>query len=187
MATTCPASLDFARCTDHRTQWSRSRSPAGVPRSLMALFCLAALTVGSPTALSAQETEDPATAIRQVLDQVFSGMHEADSARVRAAHAEGARFALVGTENDPGALRYVPLDGWLSAIANSGGSWEERIYDVEIKIDDEIASAWVPYTFVLNGDVHHCGVNTSLLLRTGEGWKIVQTIFSSREEACPER
>lgn len=145
----------------------------------LALSSLAAVT----TSLPAQEAD--VAAVRQVLDRVFDGMAEADSAKIRSAFADGARFALAG--DDAGAaVRYAPLEGWLAAVATSENRWEERIADVEIRVDGPMASAWTPYVFLVDGTVRHCGVNSIELLRTPEGWKITQLSDTRRTEGCGE-
>ncbi|MBW3553948.1 MAG: nuclear transport factor 2 family protein [Gemmatimonadetes bacterium] len=122
------------------------------------------------------------SAVRAVLEQVFRGMREADSAMVRAAFHAGARFASARD----GGIRYDEVDGWIRAVATSGGRWDERIYDVEVDVDPPVASAWVPYTFYLDGEISHCGANTVELLRTAAGWKITQLSDSRRREGCPD-
>lgn len=50
-----------------------------------------------------------------------------------------------------------------------------------------MASAWVPYTFYLDGVITHCGVNSIELLRDQEGWKITQLSDTRREGPnCPD-
>lgn len=144
---------------------------------------LCALLAAWPGSSSAQDAS--ATAVREVIDRVFAGMHEADSAKVRSAFAEGARFALLPEEGTT-APRYAPIDGWLEAIAGSDGRWDEKIYDVEIQIDGDMASAWTPYTLYVDGRILHCGVDSIELLRTPDGWKITQLSDTRRTEGCRE-
>lgn len=125
-------------------------------------------------------------AVREVLDRVFTGMAEADSAGIRSALAEGARFALVASPDEASTIRYSSPDGWLAAVADSQNRWEERIYDVAIRVDDTMASAWTPYVFLLDGAVRHCGVNSIELLKARDGWKITQLSDTRRTEGCPE-
>lgn len=154
-----------------------------LPVSARALLVVAVLALGTAVApLDAQTPEE--AAVRAVLDRVFSGMAEADSARVRSAFAEGARFALLTSPEDGGTVRYSAVKSWLAAIAASANRWEERIHDVEIRVDDTVASAWTPYTFLLDGAVRHCGINSIELLRTADGWKITQLSDTRRTEGC---
>lgn len=155
------------------------------PRPLIAgALTLALLSAAAVPRLPAQTTGEDA--VREVLDRVFSGMAEADSGKVRSAFADGARFAILSTEEGAEPVSYATVDRWLASIAGSENRWEERVYDVEIRVDDTMASAWTPYTFLLDGAVRHCGVNSIELLRTVEGWKITQLSDTRRTEGCPE-
>lgn len=136
-----------------------------------------------PVPASAQDAS--AEGVRDVIDRVFEGMQEADSAKVRSAFADGARFALLPAEGEE-AVQYRSIDGWLAGVAGSEGRWQEKIYDVEIRVDDDMASAWTPYTFYLDGQIRHCGVNSIELLRTPDGWKITQVSDTRRMEGCPD-
>lgn len=149
----------------------------------LALLLLAAgATPGGGQAGAGTAAEEEA-AVRAVIEQVFRGMREADSAMVRAAFHEGARFASATRD---GTIRYDAVDGWIRAVGTSGGRWDERIYDVAVSLDPPIASAWVPYTFYLDGAISHCGVNTIELLKSAAGWRITQLSDSRRREGCPD-
>ncbi len=45
--------------------------------------------------------------------------------------------------------------------------------NIEVKIHNDIAIAWVPYELSVNGKFSHCGIDTFTFLKTMEGWKIV--------------
>lgn len=149
-------------------------------RAAAMLNVMLAASTGPASAQDASATE-----VREVIDRVFAGMQDADSAKVRSGFEEGARFALLPAEGTT-AIRYLPIDRWLEAIAGSEGRWQEKVYDVEILVDGDIASAWTPYTFYLDGAIQHCGVNSIELLRTPDGWKITQVSDTRRTEGCRE-
>jgi hypothetical protein len=119
-----------------------------------------------------------------VVQRVFDGMRTADSAMVRSHFSTGARFALVAVRDTPATIRYQPVDGWINAIANSARRWDEQIYDVQVRVDGNIAQVWAPYTFYLDGKVRHCGVDAIELLRDSQGWKITQLSDTQRREGC---
>ena len=150
------------------------------------LLSIALILLSAPAVLGAQAAPTHAqeeAAVRAVLEQVFRGMREADSAMVRRAFHSGARFASATRE---GGIEYSPVDGWIGAIAGSAGRWDERIYDVEVTLDVPVASAWVPYTFYFDGRISHCGANTVELLKTTAGWQITQLSDSRRQAGCPD-
>lgn len=171
-----------------RAHWQARipRNPARIPWRRAGMLCaLLAAWPGLASAQDASAQDASAEAVRQVIDRVFAGMHEADSAKVRSAFAEGARFALLPEEGAT-AVQYRPIDDWLDAIAGSEGRWEEKVYDVVIQVDGDMASAWTPYTFYLDGGIRHCGVDSIELLRTPDGWKITQLSDTQRTEGCRE-
>ncbi|MGH7636563.1 MAG: hypothetical protein ACREOK_02840, partial [Gemmatimonadaceae bacterium] len=64
--------------------------------------------------------------------------------------------------------------------------WDEQIYDVQVRVDGNIAQVWAPYTFYLDKQVRHCGVNAIDLLRDGGGWKVTQIADTRRRDNCPD-
>lgn len=140
----------------------------------------------APAAVSALTENPDSAAVLSAVHQVFEGMGEADSAKVRARFHEGARFAGVAVRNGRREVTYQPVDGWIRAIAESDGRWRERIYDVTVHVDGDMASVWAPYTFYLDGQLRHCGVNSIELVRTDDGWQVTQITDTRRREGCPQ-
>jgi len=151
-------------------------------RVLIASIGLAA-TVGFSPGLGAQGGE---AAVETAIMQVFECIHTANPEMVRGVFTPGARFAVISTENGTAAIASQTVDGWIQAIGNSEGSWDEQVYDLDIDVDGGMASAWVPYTFYLDGAVRHCGINSIELLRDADGWKVTQLSDTRRTENCPD-
>jgi D-alanyl-D-alanine carboxypeptidase len=136
----------------------------------------------TPALLGAQSPDEQA--VRAVIDQMFSGMRSADSAAVRAAFVPGARFASIDARQSPPIVRYDSVDGWINGIANSNKRWDEQIYDVQIRVDNDMAHAWTPYTFYLDRKWRHCGVNSMELLKVNGAWKLTQLSDTRRRDNC---
>jgi hypothetical protein len=150
---------------------------------IAALFILGiSANVGAQTPQPVPDTRAPLAAV----ERMFEGMRTADSAMVRSVFAPGARFAMIDTRNTPAAIRFDTVGGWIAAIATSNRRWDEQIYDVQVRVDGNIAQVWAPYTFYLDKQVRHCGVNAIDLLRDGEGWKVTQLADTRRRENCPD-
>jgi hypothetical protein len=124
-----------------------------------------------------------ATAVRAAVDQLFLGMRMGNEAMLRRVLAPDVRFAVL---DDSARVASESLDGFIRAVAASAGSWNEQIYDVEVRVDEVMASVWAPYTFYVAGRLSHCGVNSLELLRDTEGWKITQISDTRRTVACPD-
>jgi len=72
------------------------------------------------------------------------------------------------------------LDGWKARTT----SVLERIWDVQVLVHERLAVVWSPYDFFVDGEFHHCGVDSFNLIRTGEGWKITGVTFSVETKSC---
>lgn len=158
-----------------------SRTPhfAGVIAALVVHAAIAPL--GAQTASPPDERGALAA-----VERMFEGMRSADSAMVRSVMAHGARFAMVDTRGTPALIRFDTVGGWIAAIATSNRRWDEQIYDVQVRVDGNIAQVWAPYTFYLDQQVRHCGVNAIDLLNDGAGWKVTQIADTRRRDACPD-
>lgn len=140
--------------------------------------CLLALPSGAAS-------QDEASALAAV-EQIFDGMRTADPDLVRAVFAPDARFAMIDTRGNAAGVRVQAVDGWIGAIGDSGGSWDEQIYDVEVAVDGSMASVWAPYTFYRDGSISHCGINSIEMLHDGSGWKVTQISDTRRQGDCPD-
>ncbi len=120
-------------------------------------------------------------AVLATVQKMFDGMRTADSTMVRSVLASGVRFASVDTA---ARVRYDAVDGWLAGVARSARRWDEQIYDVQVRVDGNVAQVWAPYTFYLDKQVRHCGVNAIDLLRDGAGWKVTQLADTRKREGC---
>ncbi len=148
-------------------------------RAVACTLIVASLTAG---AVSAQDEAGAVAAVQQM----FEGMRTANPGMVRAVFAPDARFAMLAEADGGQAVRAQTVDGWIDAIGDSGGRWNEQVYDLDVRVDGAMASVWAPYTFYLDGAISHCGINSIELLHDGEGWKVTQISDTRRREGCPD-
>ena len=79
------------------------------------------------------------------------------------------------------------LQGFLNAVGNPHDKiWDERISNLEIQVDNNLAQAWMNFSFYLGGNLSHCGVNAMQFIRTGGIWKIIYLIDTRRKHNCIE-
>ena len=159
-----------------------SRTPCNAAAAAVLTLLAALAPLGAQTSSPRADSLGALAAV----DKMFEGMRTADSAMVRAVMARGARFAMVDPRSTPPAIRFDTVGGWIAAIAASNRRWDEQVYDVQVRIDGDIAQVWAPYTFYLDKQVRHCGVNAIDLLRDGEGWKVTQIADTRRRDSCPD-
>lgn len=160
-------------------------APQGVLFSMKTIRIVPLIVAVFASNLPAQGTPLPAEKdVLAVIHRVFDGMKEADSAKVRTAFAPGARFVQVGTRANPDTIAYPAVDGWLGGIARSNKTWEEKIWNVRVLVDGNVASAWMDYSFHLNGTLSHCGIDSIELVKLKGEWKITQLGDTRRTTGC---
>jgi hypothetical protein len=149
-------------------------------RTTLVLAALALCAATHATAQDAARTADE-EAVVAVIVQLFDGMRAGDSAMVRRTLVPEAR--LVGTSARDGepVLRTVDIDRFVEAIGEPHDEvWDERLWDIEVRIDQNLATVWTEYAFYLGEKLSHCGVDAFQLFRDRDGWKIFQIADTRR-------
>lgn len=154
-------------------------------KTALALFACVLLTLPA----TAQPAGDGETAVRAVVDRLFDGMRAGDSTAVRATFAPSMRLMTVMRRGGEVVVTETPADRFVEAVgAPHEAVWDERIWDVEVRVDGPLAAAWAPYAFYLGERLSHCGTNAFQLAKLNGEWKILQ-ITDTRRTDCrvPER
>lgn len=147
------------------------------------LFALAAWLLVAPLA-AAQPADLPAAdEVRAAVARLFDGMRARDTSAVRALMHPTARLQSVARQGDGYVVQGGPVDGFVAALGASDVVWDERVDDVEVRVDGGLATAWMAYRFYAGETFSHCGVNAVQLVRAAAGWQIVQ-IIDTRRTAC---
>lgn len=138
-----------------------------------------------PTIKSAAGPEADVAAVREVVVGVFDAMRAADTTSLASWFHPEAR--LISTSRQQG--RPVAGVEEVSAFTNAVGAphdkvYDERVWDLEIRVDGDLAVAWMPYAFYLGDQFSHCGVDLFQLVRTADGWRIIELADTRRREGC---
>ena len=72
---------------------------------------------------------------------------------------------------------------FIAALGASPVGWDERIGDIEVHLDDGLATAWTAYRLFVGERFIHCGVNAFTLVQDADGWRILQ-IADTRRTGC---
>ncbi len=125
-------------------------------------------------------------AIKKTINNLFTGMRNADSSMVRSAFNQGAILQTIGkTKDGNGVVRSSDLNAFIASIAKPHPEiYDERIVFTKILIDDQLASVWTDYQFYIGDKFSHCGVNSFQLAKVNDSWKIVYLIDTRRKEKC---
>jgi len=152
----------------------------------MRIRLIALLLAATAAPLPAQQTEDQ-KAVLGAIEKLFTALKADDTAGMRAVMHPQGRIIQTGTRDGAPFARVNALDDFLVSIGNAKGKGlEERIYNPEIRIEDNLAVAWVYYDFRVGGQISHCGVDAYHVVRTADGWRILEIVDTQRREACDQ-
>lgn len=158
-------------------------SPRAARRALLPL--LSVLVVGwipgSPLAAQTPETE-----VGAVVQGLFDAMRAGDRAAAEALFHPEAALGGPARSEEGVTLRMSGTQDFLEAVGSDEREWDERIWDVQIRVDGDLATAWMNYAFFLDGEFSHCGVNAFQLFRSAAGWKIFVVSDTRRQDDCGE-
>ena len=125
-------------------------------------------------------------AVKAVVVQLFDGMRKHDSTLIRACFHSTARMQSIGESRKTGLIEIITdntIDGFVKSIGSlpETAQIEERELNSEIRIDDQLATAWTKYEFYRNGKISHCGLDAFQFYKTEKGWKILAITYTRRK------
>ena len=144
------------------------------------------LAAASPLAAQAPAAQTPEQQeVRQAVERLFDGMRAGDSTVVRAAFHPQARLQTTAVRDGQALLRTDSVGAFVRAVGTPHAEvWDERISNVEIRVDGPLATAWMDYAFYRGEQFSHCGVNAFQFFKGAQGWQIIQ-ITDTRNRECP--
>jgi hypothetical protein len=121
-----------------------------------------------------------------VVHQLFDGMRAKDTVKMRATLHPDARLIATGVREGNPVVSVVAVSQWLSGIAGANaGLLDEQLRNPIVHVDGGLASVWTEYSFYIDGRMSHCGVDLFHLVRTPEGWRIIDLADTRRRDGCP--
>lgn len=128
-------------------------------------------------------------AVLAVVEALFDGMREKDEALLRSVWHPEARLQSAGADDDGNPrVTSTPVESFVASVLSAEAYLDERTFDEEVRVDGNLATAWTPYNIFVDGQFSHCGVDAFQMVRTAEGWRILQLTDTRTREGCdPER
>jgi len=159
--------------------------------NILGFILLALLTLPTYAQQSMLPISD-AEQVKHVINELFDGYREGDSLRVKNTFTNNAM--LQSAYYDTSGLSQLSIPEPITKFtAYIGGGLEkehdERIWDLDIKINNNLASVWCNYAFYLANKFSHCGAENFLLLKKEGEWKIFHLVDTRQQIDCniPDR
>jgi hypothetical protein len=121
--------------------------------------------------------------IKAVILKTFNAMKSVDSVALKSCFTEKAVLQISQIRPEGNIVREVPIANFVkNVMTRKAGDMDERVLSWgPILVDHEIATAWVPYEFYLNGKFTHKGVDAFILVKIGEEYKIQTLLYNMQK------
>jgi hypothetical protein len=121
--------------------------------------------------------------IKAVILKTFNAMKSVDSVALKSCFTEKAVLQISQIRPEGNIVREVPISNFVkNVMTRKAGDMDERVLTWgPILVDHEIATAWVPYEFYLNGKFTHKGVDAFILVKVGEEYKIQTLLYNMQK------
>jgi hypothetical protein len=131
---------------------------------------------------------DAEKAVEKQIADFFVDFQNRDTAKVRAYFKPGAVLQTIGRDKEGKSRHRVDdFEKFIGSLVKIPDSIQfvEKILAYHIEIDDNMANAWTPYEFYINGKFRHCGANNFQFYQNQAGeWKIISMVDTRRRKGC---
>ena len=149
---------------------------------------LALQSGGLPPANPLPLTDPDAAGVMAPVNRMLAAIGARNSAAILAeVRPDGGATAAVERADGSRSARRLTWAEFAGGIPPGPERLEERLTDVAVEIDGDIAMVWAPYVFLADGKARHCGVNHFDLLREGDRWRVLNVTWSQRTTGCALR
>jgi hypothetical protein len=159
-------------------------SEAWPSRRAVGLVALA-LVSGSGLAASRVAAQSEEQAVIQAATHFFDGMRARDTAMMRSTIIPLTQVVIPG--GTTGIALRETADQFIAGVGKgTGPGGDEVMRDPKVQIDGPMASLWAYYTYTEGGQtkIDHCGIDTFLLRKGPDGWKIFHLAGTIRKTGC---
>ncbi|MFD0761403.1 nuclear transport factor 2 family protein [Lutibacter aestuarii] len=129
--------------------------------------------------------------VKTVINTFFEGLHTADTTLINSVISKNILMQTTFTNSKgESILRSSTKKDFFTTLLSKKEEdvWFEKLLSVEIKIDGNIASVWIPYEFYLNDIFSHCGANSfQLYYNNNNHWEIIYIIDTRRKKDCKSK
>ncbi len=133
-----------------------------------------------------QETIDEVS-VKTSIEDFFNAFHKQDTTALRNMVHPTIQMQSISIKVDAEPKLITEEYGnFLKAIyaIPKTTKFKEEIQSFKIQVDGPMANVSTPYSFYVNGELSHCGVNTFQLFKEKGVWKIIYIIDTRTKKAC---
>jgi hypothetical protein len=147
---------------------------------LFALFS----TVTFSQSPKSEEKGDAAKEALAVVNKLFDAMRVKNADAIRAVFSAEGQLAATQRRDGRPSVRVYTGEAFAKLIVETKGELKELMYKPDATVSGDLALVRGRYGFYVDDRFSHCGMNSFHLMRTADGWKIVNAASTIELEGC---
>lgn len=124
---------------------------------------------------------------KKLIQDFFEAFHAQDSSALKEfAHPDVKLQSIAVDEDGKTKLTSNTYHEFLKGITSipEETTFEEVLHDFNVSVYGKMASVATPYSFYLNEEFSHCGVNSFQLMKEKGEWKIIYLVDTRTKTDC---
>ncbi|WGK64141.1 nuclear transport factor 2 family protein [Croceiramulus getboli] len=124
---------------------------------------------------------------KRAIEVFFEGFHAQDSTVIKTVVHDKVIMQSIGNNAQKDiVLSTQNFSQFLASICSipEETEFKEEIHDYRVRVNGKMANVWTPYSFYVNGNLSHCGVNSFQLFKRDGVWKIFYIVDTRDRESC---
>lgn len=126
-------------------------------------------------------SDDTTTKIMTPINNMFDAMREHDGAKLK---QQFTTTAILERAKNDGSVSQTDIAKFAEFISKTEKHLDEKLFNVSVHKSDNVATAWTPFAFYLDGKLSHCGINSFQLIQLDGEWKIQYLIDNAHPGDC---
>lgn len=126
---------------------------------------------------------------KETIEEFFVAFHQQDSTALREmVHPSITMQSIALDAEGRSTLSTASFGAFLRSISSipERTDFEEKLHSFDITVNGPMATVITPFSFWIDGNLSHCGVNTFQLFKENEEWKIMYIIDTRTKKGCKE-
>lgn len=129
------------------------------------------------------QVEMNSTNPEECINSFFKAFHAQDTTAIKDVIHNDIVLATIRSNSEDTVLVVDDIQKLYNSIASipENVKFYEELTEIRIRTDGILAHVWTNYTFHLNDEISHKGVNAFTLMNQGSTWKIIYLIDTRRK------
>lgn len=141
------------------------------------------LLIFSSGGVLAQNEANEKIKVQNVIQDFFVAFHQKDTLQLKKYCHDKITLSTILETTQSAEWKEEMASNFFKSIATIPNtvSFEEKIHDMQISIDGNMAHVWATYSFFVQKKLSHAGVNSIHLIKQDDQWKIISILDTRRK------